>query len=233
MGKERSNHAIILAAGRGQRFGGSVPKQFQIVEGRPLIHYSLRTFLNHPDIHSVTVVLPEDYMNFSLPVHGKMRPPVVGGKERHDSTIRALANLSSDGGDGIIIHDAARPLVPHLLIGEVCRALHRADLVTPALPIGDALVDRDNLYVIDRAHYAAIQTPQGFRCYILQEAMARLEQLGQMENLAIPTCEFEIVRVLCPAAKAVLVAGHPQNEKFTHPVDADRMGRSLEKFSTD
>jgi 2-C-methyl-D-erythritol 4-phosphate cytidylyltransferase/2-C-methyl-D-erythritol 2,4-cyclodiphosphate synthase len=217
-----------LAAGRGQRFGGAVPKQFQTIGGQPLLHYSLATFLNHPDIDSVTVVLPEDFLNFPLPSHGKLRPPVAGGKERHQSTINALTTLSCADGEGILIHDAARPLVPGSLIGEVCQALGQADLVSPALPISDALIDRNNLFVIDRAHYAAVQTPQGFRCYLLRHALAQLE--GREIEQA-PSCEFEMVRVLCPSAKAILVAGHPINEKFTHPIDGELMGHMLSKFT--
>ncbi|MDR0679338.1 MAG: 2-C-methyl-D-erythritol 4-phosphate cytidylyltransferase [Puniceicoccales bacterium] len=226
MEKRRSNHTIILAAGRGRRFGGAIPKQFQSISGRPLLHYSLATFLNHPDIDSVTVVLPEDFLNFPLPDHSKLRPAVIGGKERHQSTIRALAALCCAENDGILIHDAARPLVPGSLIGDVCQALQQADLVTPALPISDALIDRDNLFVVDRTHYAAVQTPQGFRCSLLRHAMAQLEE---RERELTPTCEFEVVRILYPAAKAVLVAGHPMNEKFTHPTDGELMGRALAK----
>jgi 2-C-methyl-D-erythritol 4-phosphate cytidylyltransferase/2-C-methyl-D-erythritol 2,4-cyclodiphosphate synthase len=221
-GRKKTNHAIILAAGRGSRLGGTVPKQFQLVQNYPLLHYSLATFLNHKTIGSVTVVLPEDFLDFPLPSHRKLRPPVAGGSERYLSTIRALDALCAAKNDGVLIHDAARPLVPESLITAVCNALDDADLVTPTLPINDAIMDSENLFVVDRAHYSTLQTPQGFRCSLLRKSMEQLKG-KDMTQWKMPSCEFEVARVFFPSAKVKVVAGHPQNYKITNPHDKKQM----------
>jgi 2-C-methyl-D-erythritol 4-phosphate cytidylyltransferase len=220
----RNIHAIVLAAGSGERFGKDIPKQFYAVGGRPLLFYSLETFLGHEDVDTVSVVLPEKFINFPLPRHPKLLPPVVGGAYRYLSTHNALRRLSGGPEDGILVHDSARPLVPGSLIGEVCRALDSADAVVPVFPIDDALIDRDSLFIVDRAHYAAVQTPQGFRRSILHEAFLLMGQMD-MKNRHIPGCEFEIVRGLLPAASALAIPGHHRNFKITRDCDLERLGQ--------
>ena len=222
MTNKRKNHAIILAAGRGSRFGGNILKQFVRINGKPMLHYSLETFLNHDGIDSVTVVLPKNYKDFPLPRHEKLRPSVTGGVERYHSTIRALTSLESDGDDGILIHDAARPLVPSTIIGDVCAALDEADLVIPTIEVSDALIDTKHLYIIDRECYAALQTPQGFRSEPLRRSMTQLE-LRDMSKWRAPSCEFEIVRLLQPTAKVKMIPGHVQSFKVTYDNDLCRM----------
>ncbi|MDR1435711.1 MAG: 2-C-methyl-D-erythritol 4-phosphate cytidylyltransferase [Puniceicoccales bacterium] len=223
MSPKVENHVIILAAGRGTRFGGSMPKQFVEVNGRPLLHYSLKTFLDHGAIDSVTVVLPEDFIDFQLPLHGKLRQPVVGDVERHRSTIRALHSLETGDNDRVLIHDAARPLVSAELIWSVCVALDGgADLVAPAIPIDDAIIDVRHLYVVERATYAALQTPQGFRVNLLRNSMARFLEMDG-EDSWTPTCEFEIVRNINQSAKAQLLDGCFRNHKVTRDFDAMRL----------
>jgi 2-C-methyl-D-erythritol 4-phosphate cytidylyltransferase len=218
----RRFHAILLAAGWGKRFGQEMPKQFHEVNGRPLLHYSLETFLGHEDIDTVSVVLPEKFIAFPLLPHPKLLPPIVGGIHRHLSTHNALQKLEGGPDDGILVHDSVRPLVPEALIGEVCRALESADVVTPILPIDDALIDRENLFIVDRAHYAAVQTPQGFRRSILADALFRLLQMDSADR-RIPSCEFEIVRAFLPSARATAIPGHHKNLKITHLGDVEHL----------
>ncbi|MDR2667542.1 MAG: 2-C-methyl-D-erythritol 4-phosphate cytidylyltransferase [Puniceicoccales bacterium] len=218
MSHRKENHAIILAAGSGSRFGGIIPKQFLRINDKPLLNYSLETFLDNEYIDSVTVVLPRDFINFPLPSHAKLRHPVLGGEERYESAICALDGMRVDDDANIIIHDAARPLVPPELIGEVCKSLDSADLVTPVVEISDAIIDVGSLFVVDRSNYAAVQTPQGFRYDMLRSAMAQVDG-RDMAQWPTPSCEFEIVRVFFPSARAKLIAGHWLNHKITSERD--------------
>jgi 2-C-methyl-D-erythritol 4-phosphate cytidylyltransferase/2-C-methyl-D-erythritol 2,4-cyclodiphosphate synthase len=227
----RHNHIILLAAGRGERFGGNLPKQFIEVHGRPLLYFSLETFLEHESIASVCVVLPEQFIDFPLPNHPKLLSPVIGGHLRHLSTRNGLKALRCKPNDGVLIHDAARPLVPASLIGEVCLALNNCDAVTPALPIEDALLERDHLHIVDRARYGIVQTPQGFRHSVLEEAFTRSETIELPSN-RIPSCEFELVRALLPSANASSILGHHKNFKITHRHDLENLPHLLRKKPT-
>ncbi|MDR3316620.1 MAG: 2-C-methyl-D-erythritol 4-phosphate cytidylyltransferase [Puniceicoccales bacterium] len=216
------NHVILLAAGRGERMGHSVPKQFcRVGGGRPLLYFSLETLLAHRLVASVCVVLPEKFIDFPLPEHGKLLPPVAGGGLRHISVLNGLRQLRCGAGAGVLIHDSARPFLPSSCIDAVCRSLGEADAVTPALPIDEAILDRDSLMVVDRARYAIIQTPQAFRHSVLIEAFSSMEVLG-FPGGRVPSCEYEMVRALVPSASAKAVPGDSKNFKVTHPGDLER-----------
>jgi 2-C-methyl-D-erythritol 4-phosphate cytidylyltransferase len=189
-----------------------------MVNGRPLLYFALETFLANDNISTVCVVLPERFINFKLPNHHKLLRPVVGGQSRHLSAFNGLIALQSKPHDRILVHDAARPLVPSELVSEVCKTLEEFDAVTPALPITEALIERDNLLIVDRARYGTVQTPQGFRGSILEKAFNRYES-SFMPSGRVPSCEFELVRAMIPSASVKCILGHHSNFKITHGND--------------
>ena len=158
--------AIIVAAGRGVRAGGDVPKQWQVLAGVPVVAHAIRAFANEAQIGPIVVVIhPEDMGRVQAMLQGQVSA-VAGGATRAASVRAALEALEGQGVSQVMIHDAARPLVSRDLIGRLIAAMAGSDAVAPALPVSDALwrssgdlvaasVPRDGLW---RA-----QTPQCFR----------------------------------------------------------------------
>ena len=158
--------AILVAAGRGRRVGGSVPKQWRILNGRVVLAWTLDAFLNTPQIDEIVMVLHEDDLLMAAGYEGHDAVRVVaGGETRSASVANGLEALAGDPPDRVLIHDGARPLIDPDSIASVIEALDNSPAAALALPVTDALwsgneghvdgiVPRDGLY---RA-----QTPQGF-----------------------------------------------------------------------
>jgi len=159
--------ALVVAAGRGNRFGGDLPKQWMELDGRPLLRHALGAFAAHPDIAEVRAVIhPDDMARYENASAGlRLNPPIHGGSTRQDSVRRGLEALADNPPDVVLIHDGARPFVDTGLIHRVLKGLKTHKGAIPALPVHDTLKrgkdgvivgtePRDGLY---RA-----QTPQGF-----------------------------------------------------------------------
>ena len=159
---------IIVAAGRGQRFGAERPKQYTPLAGRPILSWSLAAFSIHPRIRRVQAVIhADDRASFDAAVAGlRVHPPVLGGASRQESVVRGLEALSANAPDYVLIHDAARPGVDAALVDRVLDGLAHAPGVIPALPVADTLKRVDSngriLETVARTNLSAAQTPQGF-----------------------------------------------------------------------
>ncbi|MEQ8344701.1 MAG: bifunctional 2-C-methyl-D-erythritol 4-phosphate cytidylyltransferase/2-C-methyl-D-erythritol 2,4-cyclodiphosphate synthase [Sneathiellaceae bacterium] len=175
--------ALIVAAGRGLRAGGEVPKQYRRVAGRALLWHAAATFLDHPRLRHVHVVIAAgDRPAYDAAIAGlALPPPIAGGATRQDSVRNGLAALADSPPEAVLIHDAARPFLPAAVIDRVCTALHEGPAALAALPVADTLkrsVDglacagpvRDGLW---RA-----QTPQGFRFADILAAHRNAEAAG-------------------------------------------------------
>ncbi len=160
--------AIVVAAGRGSRFGGSAPKQYTPLAGRPILTHALARLAAHPAIDAVRAVIhPDDAAAYAQAAAGlDLLPPIDGGAERQDSVLRGLESLAALAPARVLIHDAARPLVTPAVVERLLTALETAPGALPVLPVTDTLkrgaagrvadtVPREGLY---RA-----QTPQAFR----------------------------------------------------------------------
>lgn len=154
--------AILVAAGRGERLGGGIPKQFRRLGGRPLYAWSLDALCRHDAIDEVVMVVADDQLAH---VPDGVRA-VIGGATRQQSVKNALEALAAGGAvDQVLIHDAARPFLSAAVIDRLLAALAAHTGAVPALPVADSLrrggtlmgedVRRDGLY--------RIQTPQAFR----------------------------------------------------------------------
>lgn len=163
--------ALIVAAGRGLRAGGEVPKQYASIAGRPVLSRTAEAFLAHPAIETVAVVInPADreLYDTALPQRApKLGQPVAGGATRQESVRAGLECLSADAPDLVLIHDAARPFVANQTITDVIGALRNHAAAIAAVPLADTL-KRANANgtiagTIDRAGLWRAQTPQGFR----------------------------------------------------------------------
>jgi 2-C-methyl-D-erythritol 4-phosphate cytidylyltransferase / 2-C-methyl-D-erythritol 2,4-cyclodiphosphate synthase len=160
--------ALIVAAGRGSRFGGALPKQYLPLGGVMVLHHAVAAFARHPRIAEVVVAIrPEDLDTFHQAVAGlPVLPPVAGGPTRQDSVRLGLEALAAHRPQLVLIHDGARPFADAALIDRVIDGLGRAQAAIPALAIRDTLKRGENGWVretVDRSELWRAQTPQGFR----------------------------------------------------------------------
>ena len=160
--------ALVVAAGRGHRFGAELPKQFLSLAGKPVLRHALEAFAAHPAIGAVqTVIHRDDRDLYQAAATGlDLRPPADGGATRQDSVHLGLAALADLAPKRVLIHDAARPFVSSEIIDRVLSGLESRSGVIPAVPVADTLKRVEDGSVsgtVDRSGLWRAQTPQGFR----------------------------------------------------------------------
>ncbi len=171
--------AVLVAAGAGERLGRGLPKALVTLCGRSILDWSVAAFASHPDLDELVVVAPPasaetvaDTLIGTCPLRCAVVP---GGTSRSESVRRGLAALPP-ATEYVLVHDAARPLVPAQVISDVLAALRAgADAVVPVLPMVDTVKRVSGQQVtatVDRAELCRVQTPQGFRLATLQAAYA-------------------------------------------------------------
>jgi 2-C-methyl-D-erythritol 4-phosphate cytidylyltransferase / 2-C-methyl-D-erythritol 2,4-cyclodiphosphate synthase len=161
------NYAVIVAAGRGTRFGGTMPKQYLPLGGGTVLRHAVAAFATHPRIAGVQVVIrDEDRSLFEEAMAGlPVLYAVPGGAERQDSVRLGLEALAAHDPARVLIHDGARPFPDAALIDRILDALAAAPAAVPALPLGDTIkrvADGVVRETVDRSHLWRAQTPQGF-----------------------------------------------------------------------
>jgi 2-C-methyl-D-erythritol 4-phosphate cytidylyltransferase/2-C-methyl-D-erythritol 2,4-cyclodiphosphate synthase len=209
--------AIIVAAGRGTRAGGDLPKQWQTLEGRPVLAVTLGAI--RPLVDRVVVVIhPEDRDRAATHLPGTEL--TFGAPTRAGSVLAGLRALDGQDVTRVLIHDAARPLVAPALVGRLLAALDTAEAAAPGVAVTDALWRGANGLVTgtqDRAGLWRAQTPQAFRFAPILAAHA-----------AHPGGAADDVEVARAAGMAVaLVEGDEDNLKLTWPGDLARAERVL------
>jgi 2-C-methyl-D-erythritol 4-phosphate cytidylyltransferase/2-C-methyl-D-erythritol 2,4-cyclodiphosphate synthase len=160
-------YAVVVAAGRGSRFGGALPKQYLPLGGASVLRHAVAAFATHPRIDGVQVVIrDEDRATFARSMAGLATlPPVAGGAERQDSVRLGLEALLPFEPGLVLVHDGARPFPGRALIDRVIAALQSAPAAIPALPLGDTIKRVEDGVIretIDRSQLWRAQTPQGF-----------------------------------------------------------------------
>ncbi|MCF6523796.1 2-C-methyl-D-erythritol 4-phosphate cytidylyltransferase [Streptomyces sp. JJ36] len=222
--------AVIPAAGRGVRLGAGAPKALRALGGTPMLVHAVRAMARARAVSLVVVVAPPDGATGVRNLLDEHNLPdvlvVPGGPTRQESVRRGLAALPDDIAT-VLVHDAARPLVPVDTVDAVAAAVRDgAPAVVPALPVPDTVkqvgpAERpgDPEPVVgtpDRSLLRAVQTPQGFSRATLAEAHARFartdgaagdgatDDAGMVERLGVPV---------------VLVPGHEEAFKVTRPLD--------------
>lgn len=204
---------IIVAAGRGARAGRETPKQWQPLAGRRVIDWTVAAFEAVADIHRVVLVLHSDDMS-RFPARNRISI-VEGGATRADSVRNGLEMLADAGISKVLIHDAARPCAPAMLISEVLNALDTCRAAAPAVPVTDALWEGDGTHVTgtqDRTGLYRAQTPQGFDFASI--LCAHRNHPGGAAD------DVEVARAAGLPVK--IVRGDERNIKITHPEDFER-----------
>lgn len=216
--------ALIVAAGRGVRVGGSIPKQYLTVAGKPVLRHTVEVFLSHPQIKKLYVVIhPDDKALYEQAVAGLNLPmPIMGGAERYDSVFNGLNSLADKAPDRVLIHDAARPCVSHAVIDRVIEGLEVSPAVIPALAVSDTLKRSENgliSHTIDRQNLYRAQTPQGFHFSALYSAYLLAKEAFFTDDASV--CEHASIPVS-------LVAGEERNLKITTKDDMQRAESMLQ-----
>jgi 2-C-methyl-D-erythritol 4-phosphate cytidylyltransferase len=211
---------IIVAAGRGSRIGGELPKQYQPIAGVPMVLRALRPFTAHAEVAQVVLVIPaEDARRppgFLAELAGPGLALVAGGTERRDSVAAGLAVLRAEC-TVVLVHDAARPFVTSGVVDEVIRLARRGEGAIAAVPLTDTLkqasVDPPDLIqrTVPRERLWRAQTPQGFP----RDVLARAHAAGAPDTSA--TDDATLVEALGVAVH--LVPDSPRNLKITTPDD--------------
>ncbi len=210
-----TTHAIIVAAGKGFRAGGSIPKQYRSVGGESLLHHACQRLLTHPGVDAVTVVInPDDRALYDAAVAGLDLPePIAGGTTRQQSVRNGLEALAGAPPALVLVHDAARAFLPDSVVDVLLAALADPanDGAVPALPVVDSLrrggshfeaaVDRDGLF--------RVQTPQAFR-YPALLAAHRAAPEGATDELAI---------AMAAGLRVAVTPGDERAFKVTEPQD--------------
>jgi 2-C-methyl-D-erythritol 4-phosphate cytidylyltransferase/2-C-methyl-D-erythritol 2,4-cyclodiphosphate synthase len=171
--------AIVPAAGRGERLGPGAPKALRDLAGRPLLVHAAWALAGCPEVDLIVVAAPPGAIAETAALLDEVETDwvvVAGGETRVDSVRLALAAVPADV-DVVLVHDAARPLVPAALVSEVVAAVRDgADAVVPGIPLADTVKRVDGAGLVhetpDRAALRAVQTPQGFRRAVLEAAHA-------------------------------------------------------------
>jgi len=217
---------IVPAAGRGERLGPGAPKALRVLGGVPMLVHAVRALATARSVDLVVVAAPEDGVDDVVSLlgeHGLLDADgpragamvVAGGDTRQDSVARALHALPLDV-DVVLVHDAARPLVPASLVDLVAGTVRGgADAVVPGLGVADTIKAVGPADVVtatlDRSSLRAIQTPQGFRRTTLAAAHAAADpdapatdDAGLAENIGVDV---------------VVVPGDEEAFKVTRPLD--------------
>lgn len=157
--------AVVVAAGKGLRAGQPLPKQFAAWRGKPVLRHSVEA-LAAAGAAPIVVAIPPDAENIARQaLAGRNVRLVTGGETRQLSVRNALEALRADAPEHVLIHDAARPVVPETVVGRLIDALRTAEAAIPVLPVADSmLVAADGLMagVADRDTLRRVQTPQAF-----------------------------------------------------------------------
>lgn len=222
--------AIITAAGLGKRFGGGLPKQFTLLDGKPVLLYSIEAFSKSELIGEIVLVVPEDWVSHTqkdiVEKFGisKVKKILPGGTERQQSVEHGFHSLSGEP-EIVAVHDGVRPLVTVEIIETVIHEASKCGAAVAALPLNDTIkkssphgfientVPRDSLWFA--------QTPQAFRHDILKNAYVKASEdgfTGTDESLLVERTGVDVK----------LVQGSPYNIKITTREDL-RMGELILK----
>jgi len=210
---KQNKQVIIVAGGKGLRMGGDIPKQFLLLEDRPVLMHTIRAFYDYDPEIRIVLVLPNEQMvywenlcanyDFSIP-----HQIVSGGETRFHSVKNGLAVIETN--DALIgIHDGVRPLVDKELITRVYEQAELKGAAYPVIPVIDSM--RKGTEPIDRSQYFLVQTPQVFKANMLIEAYKQEYKPEFTDDVSV----VETSGICRP----MMVEGSRENIKITTPVD--------------
>lgn len=214
--------AVVLGGGTGTRFGAALPKQLLSLNGKSLVEHCVSAFASAPGIDEILLVMPPAYHEEAKRLVGAQVGAIIeGGATRPDSVRNALAHIAAhydEAETGVLIHDAARPLVTRQIIADCMQALNEHDAVGTAVPTSDtilAVADGAIVHVPPRETLYRAQTPQCFRLATIAKAHA----LAAADPAFQPTDDCGVVLRYLPDTPVHIVQGSESNIKVTYPTD--------------
>jgi 2-C-methyl-D-erythritol 4-phosphate cytidylyltransferase len=202
--------AIIVAAGKGKRFGAS--KQFALLKGKSILDRCLEKFEANKSVTEVILVLRDENLRGKyLGRYHKIAAVAGGGERRQDSVLSGFRLIDPEKADIVLVHDGVRPLVEQDLINRVIAAVQEKGAAVPAVPVEETikLIDKQKVrQTLDREKLFRIQTPQGFTYKILRQALNKAR-----EDNFYGTDEASLVERT--GKRVAVVAGDAKNIKIT------------------
>ena len=206
--------ALIVAAGKSERLGSGIPKQFRPIGSKAAVRWAVEGLLSHPGVREARVVVGEGQEEFAAAALKGLRVGqfIQGGAQRADSVRAGLAAID---GDAVLVHDAARPFCPPAVIDRLIAQLEFFEGAAPVLAVNDTLARTSDRLgdAVDRSNLVRVQTPQAFRLEALRKAYASWSGPP-------PTDETTVVRAA--GLTVATVEGDPALEKITTPTDFKR-----------
>lgn len=216
------NAAIVLAAGRGKRMNSTVHKQYLLLQGKPVLYYSLKTFEECPFIDEVVLVTGEGEISYCQKEivekfgFSKVCAVVPGGKERYHSVYEGLKALKEP--DYVYIHDGARPFVDQEMLLRARKTVLESQACVVGMPVKDTIKISDGeqnaVETPERSKVWMVQTPQVFSYPLIYRAYKKLID-GNIQNVTDDAMVLELME----QRQAKLVEGSYQNIKITTPED--------------
>jgi 2-C-methyl-D-erythritol 4-phosphate cytidylyltransferase len=217
-------HALVPAAGRGERFGGGVPKQFLRIAGRPVVAWTVERLLES-GCASIVVALPEDRLDSAAEIATDRRVSfVAGGATRQASVATALEASPARSRDLVAVHDGARAAVSTADIAATAVAATRHDGALLGRAVTDTVKSVAGGLVVgtvDRVRLFRAETPQIFR----RETLERALEAARRDRF-VGTDEASLVERLAGVSIAAVEAQHP-NPKLTYREDLEALERAL------
>lgn len=218
------NTAIVLAGGRGSRMKSETPKQYLLIDGKPVLYYSLNVFQKCSRIDEIILVCGRDdiekcqrdivdYYGFS-----KVRRVVPGGQERYHSVYEGLKAAEECG--YILIHDGARPFIDEAMLNRILDELPVCRACVVAVPVKDTIkLSNDKGYVeqtLPREKLWSVQTPQSFEYQLIRQAY---DELARRRVQEIKITDDAMVLEYISGIPVKLIEGSYENMKITTPED--------------
>ncbi|HEX6448495.1 MAG TPA: 2-C-methyl-D-erythritol 4-phosphate cytidylyltransferase [Trebonia sp.] len=215
--------AVVLGGGSGSRFGAATPKQLLTLVGKTLVEHCVAAFGSAPCVDEVLLVMPPAYHDEAKRLVGDQVSAIIeGGESRADSVRNALRYLAARypaDDTGVLLHDAARPLVDQQVIADCVEALGSHDAIGTAVPTADTIVvcteDGVMAHVPPRETLMRCQTPQCFRLSVI----TRAHDLAAADPDFVPTDDCGVVLRYLPDVPVHVVPGSERNIKVTYPGD--------------
>jgi 2-C-methyl-D-erythritol 4-phosphate cytidylyltransferase len=212
-----NKYAIIVAGGNGSRMNSTIPKQFLMLKGKPVLYYAINTFLETYDDCKIILVLAEEHIGMGQEIVDaffdyKRIAITKGGRTRFHSVQNGLAQIQ-DEDSVIFVHDAVRPILSAALINRCYESVLEFGSAIPVVDCKDSvrMITEDGNEAIERSNIKLVQTPQVFHGKILLPAFFNIDYKDKF------TDEASVVEAF--GLKVSLVEGDDANIKITKPTD--------------
>lgn len=211
---------IIVAAGSGSRFGANLPKQYCLLESRPVLMHTIENMRKACPGSNIVLVISKSHNELwdrLCDEYGFDSPPVVYGGETRWQSVKNAVDVIPDGAvDVITVHDGARPFIDRQLMNNVLAGVTDCSGAIPVIPVNDSLrmiLADGRSCPVDRSEYRAVQTPQAFRADRLIKAYKLPYRDSFTDDASVmKAAGYDDIR---------LVEGNPRNIKITLPDDVE------------